>query len=97
LVISLVKINKSLCYVTQGGGGGEEKLHRMSHGGGGGLKSVEKCPVLFEWPLSIFALNKLLPSFFRETTTKNFFTKEGCNQKNLEKAQQTKNKIPRKK
>ncbi len=61
--------------------------------GGGGPK---KCHVLFEWPLSIFALNKLLPSFFRETT-KNFFTKEGCNQKNLEKAQQTKNKIPRKK
>ncbi len=24
----------------------------MSHGGGGGLKSVEKCHILFEWPLN---------------------------------------------
>ena len=24
----------------------------MSHGGGGGLKSAEKCHVLFEWPLT---------------------------------------------
>jgi hypothetical protein len=35
------------------GGGGSEKCHQMSPGGeGGGLKSVKKCHVLFEWPLT---------------------------------------------
>jgi hypothetical protein len=43
LVIPLVKVNKSLCHVSQGGRG-EKKGHQMSHPGrgGGGLKNVEK-------------------------------------------------------
>jgi hypothetical protein len=42
LLISLVKVNISLCHVTQGGGRGKKKCHQMSHRGGGGLKSAEK-------------------------------------------------------
>jgi len=41
LVISLVKVNKSLCHVTQGGRG-KKKCHQVSHRGTGGLKSAEK-------------------------------------------------------
>ena len=47
-VILLVKVKKSICYVTQEGGGrgGGEMAHR-----GRGLKSVEKSHVLLEWHL----------------------------------------------
>ncbi len=41
LVISLAKVDKNLCHVTQGGRG-ESKCHQISHRGRGGLKSVEK-------------------------------------------------------
>jgi hypothetical protein len=35
LVISLVKVNKSLCHVTQGGGEGEEEMSpNVTQGGG---------------------------------------------------------------
>jgi hypothetical protein len=51
LVISLVKVNKKLCHVTQGGaGGGEKRCHKISQGVGWGKKVWEKCHVLFEWP-----------------------------------------------
>ncbi len=45
-VILLVKVKKSICYVTQEGGGGGEMAHR-----GRGLQSVEKSRVLLEWQL----------------------------------------------
>jgi hypothetical protein len=42
LVISLVKVNKSLCHVTQGGGGrGKKKCHQVSHRGRS--KNCGKC------------------------------------------------------
>jgi hypothetical protein len=41
LVISLVKVDKNLCHVTQGGGPGEAKCQQMSHRGRGG--GSKKC------------------------------------------------------
>jgi hypothetical protein len=42
-VISLVKVNKSLCHITQGGGGrGKKKCHQVSHKGRGGSKKCGK-------------------------------------------------------
>ncbi len=52
LVISLVKVNTSLCHVTQGGGGEEEEeMSRNVTQGEKGLKVRKKCHVLFEWSL----------------------------------------------
>ncbi len=51
LEISLVKVNKNLCHVTQGGGAGgpggrgggvRRNVTKCHTGGGGGLKSAEK-------------------------------------------------------
>ena len=42
LVISLVKVNKSLCHVTQGGSEGEEEMSPSVTQREGGLKSAEK-------------------------------------------------------
>ncbi len=33
-------------------GGGSQKCHQMSHESRGGLKSAQKCHVIFEWTLN---------------------------------------------
>jgi hypothetical protein len=50
LIISLVKMNKSLCYVTRGGEGVGKMSPNVTQGEGG-LKTMEKCHILYEWPL----------------------------------------------
>jgi hypothetical protein len=42
LVISLVKVNKSLCHVTQGGGGVRRNVTKCLTGGEGGSKKCGK-------------------------------------------------------
>ncbi len=49
----LVKVNKNIYHLTQGGRG-KQKCQQMSHeeGGGESKKVGKKCHVLFEWPLT---------------------------------------------
>jgi hypothetical protein len=54
LVISLVKVDKSLCQVTQGGGGGGRRNVTKCHIGGGGPKSAEKVSRIFWMAPKIF-------------------------------------------
>jgi hypothetical protein len=54
LVILLVKVNKKLVSLhTRGGGGGVGEMTQNVTYGEGGLKIIEKCHVLFEWPLKM--------------------------------------------
>jgi hypothetical protein len=54
LVISLVKVNKSLCHVTQGGGGeGEEEMSTSVKKGGGSKKFRKSFAYYLNGPLVV--------------------------------------------